>query len=386
MMKPRSDVWAVLGGIRFALAMIVLGGHFVVWNASNAAFDQLASLCATTAVLCFLVVSGFSIAHSVGGGTDGFYTRRLLRIYPLYLLAIMAGVAAQLWLGLYDVRTPRLVVGNLLFLQTFRYPSLLGNPVLWSLAVEVAFYALSPLLRQWRTSTLMGLLGISGAAFVVFPRLGLPYYINLRFGLPMLFLGWAWLAGFVYYRCRGHRLAGIVLVTGMVVLTSCNDMFTSRHHQMTVVLAMLALVASEHVHLSAAARRVLSALGDLSYPLYLIHVPVLLVYTIRFHHSSPWPLLAMCIASAALMLAIDHQLKRPAARLAKVANAAGRSAAARAASEARSLGDAIRPALSSVFTAGVARGAVTAALAVTAIVGTAVVATAHAVTTVTTGR
>ena len=377
--QPGSSTWDVLAGVRFALSMVVVGGHLVCWNASNGLFNRLGSLCAYTAVLCFLVVSGFSIAHSVTSRPDRFYTRRLLRIYPLYLLAVLAGLGCEVLMGRYNANTAHVAASNLLFLQGFRYHSINGNGVIWTLGVEATFYALAPLLTRLRTSALLGLLGLSAMAFLVFPRLDLPYYAALRHGLPVLFLGWAWLAGFTYYRYRGQQAAGMILVGGMVLLTSCNDVFTYRHHEVTVVLSMLALVASGHVQVSSmVCRKVLTYLGDLSYPLYLFHGPVLAVYVGHYQHHAPWPLVGLFLAVAAVMLVVDRQLKRPAARIAEAADAMRRSAVAIVVAEAQAAGRVLASGLSAVMARGVARGAVVSLLAGSALLGTVLTAAAHA--------
>lgn len=84
--------WPVLGGLRFFLAWVVLCSHL---RHSVPAGDLLMSFQNFnnfSAVLGFLLISGFSIAHSVSKATEGFYRRRFIRVYPLYLAAIIISI------------------------------------------------------------------------------------------------------------------------------------------------------------------------------------------------------------------------------------------------------------------------------------------------------
>src|SRR3954447_15185767 len=66
---PAPDSWKILGGLRFALAMIVLFGHLVRFVPDQGPINKglllFGGLGAAAAVFCFLVISGYSIAHSI---------------------------------------------------------------------------------------------------------------------------------------------------------------------------------------------------------------------------------------------------------------------------------------------------------------------------------
>ncbi len=274
------------------------------------------SLGAYSAVLCFLVVSGYSIAHSVGRRPDGFYRRRVRRIYPLYVLAVVAGLFPPLLPGGVGPDSPARVAANLLFLQTYRAYPVSGNPIVWTLAVEVALYAAAPALARLSTAALVGLTAASAAAFgLVYPRLGLPYYVVQQNGTPLLFLAWAWLGGFAFYRARDHWAGPVALLVGPVVLTTLNPTYADPRSMITLAGGMAVIVAAPRLRPAAAApRRALAFLGDLSYPLYLFHAPLLITYVRRFHGHSPAVAVGGSVVVAAAMLGVDVLIGRPLAR------------------------------------------------------------------------
>ena len=334
MQRPRDTSWELLAGIRFTLAAIVVFGHIRWLGAPCPTFVRICDFCPFTAVLCFLVISGYSMAHSVASRPAGFLVRRVTRIYPMYALSVLIGLVPAALLGWTTGRTWKDAVMNLGFLQTFHCMPIVGNGVTWSLAVEVAFYALTPLLARMATVGLLGCAAVSAAAFVAFPYLHLPYFNLLTHGLPFLFLGWAWLAGFIFYRCRAQPLAGGYLIAAMVLLTTLNPMFAERRHELTVVIAMLAVVASgTGAQIPSRVRPVLSFLGDLSFPLYLFHAPVIL-FMVGYHHwVHPWGVAGLSFAAGLVMLTVDRQAKRPFQRGVEWAVALPRPALAAAAAE-----------------------------------------------------
>jgi peptidoglycan/LPS O-acetylase OafA/YrhL len=112
------------------------------------------------AVLLFFVISGYVIglAHPEtfsAANLMEYAKRRVLRIYPLYLLAVLAGAWAI------HEATAWPVVANLLMLQTplpffgATAPLLQGNGNLWSLQYEMVYYGLFVVLWCGRISPLV---------------------------------------------------------------------------------------------------------------------------------------------------------------------------------------------------------------------------------------
>lgn len=87
---------------------------------------------------------------------ENFYTRRIFRIYPLSILAVLAAVALHLDSGVNGInglsRVATIPAGriasNLLLVQNLIKPGSIVN-VLWSLPFEVQMYVLLPFLFLW---------------------------------------------------------------------------------------------------------------------------------------------------------------------------------------------------------------------------------------------
>lgn len=112
---------------------------------------QLTSI-GTEFVIVFFVLSGFSIAYSLRKGQrfGQFYLKRLIRLYPPFLLALLWAYFAYILIDYfapalnkdgYSVFTDfPIAVSNLLYLNKGNYV-----PQFWSLIHEVFFYLLIPL-------------------------------------------------------------------------------------------------------------------------------------------------------------------------------------------------------------------------------------------------
>lgn len=123
------------------------------------------------AVLVFFVLSGYVIGLTNqrpwgAAAVRNYAWRRLLRLYPIYVLAILLGWGAA---PSTDLRT---IAGHLLFLQDsnltnpIAVPNLPGNNPLWSLHYEACFYLCFILWWRWPSTILPSLAGSLLAAFV----------------------------------------------------------------------------------------------------------------------------------------------------------------------------------------------------------------------------
>jgi peptidoglycan/LPS O-acetylase OafA/YrhL len=121
-----------------------------------------------TGLHLFFVISGFLLTQSyldaiLSGGrfpsTRAFYRRRLLRIYPPYAISLVVYIALR-----YATRTNPPSIANIaahlgLIFNYFPAIDLLSiSTVVWTLAIEMQFYALLPLLARcfWRPTAAGG--------------------------------------------------------------------------------------------------------------------------------------------------------------------------------------------------------------------------------------
>ena len=163
---PQSEALSLmpqLDGVRAIAISAVLLAHFPVFPALVQIYAMQPG---QLGVRLFFVLSGFLITRillhcrdlvesgtvSLGAVLRRFYTRRALRIFPLYFLVV--GVFA--WLGAPNVREH--LVWHLTYTTNFRMAALASNlfPAghFWSLAIEEQVSAVWPLLtlvlpRRW---------------------------------------------------------------------------------------------------------------------------------------------------------------------------------------------------------------------------------------------
>jgi peptidoglycan/LPS O-acetylase OafA/YrhL len=320
--RQDRNQWKILGGLRFLLAFIVVCGHLFRFapkdNAINRVFIHGADFDATVAVFGFLIISGFSIAHSIISKPEGFYFRRVVRIYPLYISALVltlvpfwvAGPVIQAYDGQFNQPGFASLIANLFFLQTFFAEQLSGNGPLWTLAVEVFFYLLAPLFVRMKSWMLLLLVLISAVGFASCHALHLEFYSKYRWGLPAFLLLWAWLGGFLFYRHREEPLFQVGLITLGVFLFSVNFTWNHRFTFFTYVFAASIVATASKIKLPAQILRLLNYLGELSYPLYLVHVPVLLFsYAVLGVRSAPIMVLLTLVVTAFVYHAIDRPIR-----------------------------------------------------------------------------
>jgi peptidoglycan/LPS O-acetylase OafA/YrhL len=140
-----------LDGLRFIAVFLVMFGHWI-----NPPFlDNVNWFLASSGVNLFFVLSGFLITGILlkDNTLSIFYTRRFLRIFPLYYLVIFIGVLLYIpyvrgdfwWLVSYTSNWKTSFNGG--YLGEYSH--------LWSLGVEEQFYILFPFLMQIRKKYLL---------------------------------------------------------------------------------------------------------------------------------------------------------------------------------------------------------------------------------------
>ena len=280
--KTGRDEWAVLSGLRFLLATIVLLAHCRFLTPDAPFFIKYCVLLGgMPSVYGFFLVSGYSIAASINLDCRGFYQRRVARIYPVYLICFALGLLAYAQVGgtfkvlPWDTPKPNIPLWAL-SLNAIGLPFLLAIAPRtfeqsWSLTCEIVYYAFAPYLRRWSDRALISAALISFAYYVYHHNNN---WSSVIYGKAIAGLAWFWLAGFILYRHRTDRLIRPVfvgLIIGGCSLTwSANESYTC----INLLISLLVIVYSTEIELPAHARRFLTYLGNISYPLYLVHLPI----------------------------------------------------------------------------------------------------------------
>lgn len=260
-------------------------------------------------VIVFFLLSGFSIAHSLSRNKQPlpFYKRRLVRIYPPYL-------AALLWAGLVFIATlaifPQWYDGSLTeysFIRTMQMNDYLepgqivrnlfympGNGFItpfWSLTYEVIFYLLAPfLLRKVHIYALVSLLLFAAhwLAPSAIAALGLNSYLhdflfvyNIYFAAGVLLYHYYTPVLALFNRIsRNLHLVLMVLVLGAVY--AVNFLMQTESEYSFMVAAVLAFLMIVYFLKYQVRIPWLMAVGRYSYTLYITHMASIFLYLAIF--------------------------------------------------------------------------------------------------------
>jgi peptidoglycan/LPS O-acetylase OafA/YrhL len=273
----------------------------------------------------FFVISGYVIHHGSRHKVTNlehsrkFWLRRFVRIYPTLIAAMVATVACDLIsrhfgqhekLG--DLGLPN-ALANLLAVVGIWGSPYGSNGALWSLSIEIQFYALYPLaLVFWRRIGPAPMLGLAfvltAIGYVLFKLWGLQFFMTYYFS-------W-WLGAYVADRqgsspAKGWQLgAGLLLVAaGCVVFFTKDEILPHMLWSMGFALLLYYVLARETLRKALPPRRGLGGrlygafgrCGDFSYSLYAIHLPVAVMANVLLFNglqqvSIVWALLVLPIA------------------------------------------------------------------------------------------
>jgi peptidoglycan/LPS O-acetylase OafA/YrhL len=290
-----------MGVVRLFLALVVAADH---WRATQFAnfTVQMSDLSksgfnAGYAVLFFYVISGFLISYTLSrnytadlAGVCTFYRARFARIFSLYwpvvilTFLILSGawrqfVSADFW----DQVTGLFLLGQDWRLCFASYPEEHWGATIpyfrqsWTLALELTFYLAAPFLLRSFTAALLLLLASFLTRFVLSVELNTPavegiwlyYFVGTTFGFFLLG-HFAFRAGRRWPLLSSPWLGCGLLIASFVAMAFGGSyaIFDGRRLWSSILLFTMALPG-----LFEATRRLrwMNALGELSYPVYLIH-------------------------------------------------------------------------------------------------------------------
>ena len=283
------------------------------------------------AVLVFFLLSGFVLYLMLAGRpmTYGTYVRRRLwRLYPPYLVAVLVSIGLADTLGGHALPGYGAWVNTLWQhppdLPTFlQHVLVIGNPnsepydfVLWSLVQEMQVSLIFPLLylliiRCRARHVIAGglLLRAPHAAFVLTPYLNTLHYL-IFFALGALMARHRGLVG-AWYAALGPARTGALIGLGLISFTYGQPLMahlgvTSRVGDLLILpgALMLVLVFAHSPRLLRLSRwPVLQFLGRISYSLYLYHGVVLLAFLYGLGTHLPLGLLLLLAAAAVIPVA-----------------------------------------------------------------------------------
>jgi peptidoglycan/LPS O-acetylase OafA/YrhL len=350
-----------LTGLRFGAAFLVFLTHVAVSRpfADQGANDELAKWLGRTGFLgvsFFFTLSGFVLTWSARPGERllAFWRRRLMKIYPNNAVAWFAGLLLMLGVG-QQVTAGQLLPSLFLVHGWFPQMAIVGgtNGSTWSLACELAFYLLFPLLlrlvRRIPERWLWGAAGLVVLAMWLVPLVA--QLLPSQPSSPFQPVPW-WRYWFTYFfpgtrvldfllgivaarivlsgRWIGPRLgpALLLLVPGYLLMTLLPGAFglvAPTAVPIVLVIAAAALRDAAHSR-TFFAGRTLVWLGEVSFAFYLVHFLVVAYGPLHMASDDPatrptWSVpgmlavsLASFLASLLLSWALYSLVEKPAMR------------------------------------------------------------------------
>ncbi|MBV9521058.1 MAG: acyltransferase [Hyphomicrobiales bacterium] len=324
-----------MGFIRIFLALSV-----VVWHLWGHALPFTVN--GYDSVLLFFIISGFYMSMVLNGkylnsSIAKFYAARLLRIYPLYLIILIAAV------GFWDaIGKPLLPVPSttreLLFvtfinITTFGIPSVsdwnfVANGPAWTLGLELQFYLVAPFIltrKPW--VCVLVLLGL------------IAWRLSLRDrGFDWLYTSAQANACFFMLGAVGHRIGTLIVdapkrnILGWAAVAMlpiagffCGLPVVKHMDRPELWFFYLTFAAAMPFIFSISmSSRFDRFLGDLCFPIYIVHVPLIVVLThfggtifryLPSEFSRQIELMIIVLAATALHLIVERPIEKIRQRL-----------------------------------------------------------------------
>jgi peptidoglycan/LPS O-acetylase OafA/YrhL len=298
----------------------------------------------------FFVLSGYCIhrsqafAHVRTGSFQlsptNFLMRRFFRIYPVLVGALLLTLVCDWTSRHYFPNSYKLgdtgigiFLVNLFSLQGIAGRTYGSNSPLWTLSIEVQFYALYPLLlatmgRLGNLPTLLVLMAVNVVSYLVLERHGYQlfssYYVSWYLG-ALVVEGEA--AGLFYQRLASRRLRAALYGFSFVVLcVGCALSFLSGYVALQVwgvaFAVFLFAVRKRAMALRGWAARFFRWLGTFSFSIYIVHLPIVVLIDSIFFNSVKQvgvaPFCATLFASSVFAYAFSFVFERPALALSQM--------------------------------------------------------------------
>jgi peptidoglycan/LPS O-acetylase OafA/YrhL len=310
--------------LRLTLALLVVLGHFKILPSAAIATGIFGY--ADSAVDAFFIISGYLVYASFdkNPSVGSFYIRRLLRIYPLYVVVVLIqGLVMAMLAGGITANANELLhylAVNLVF-ANFLAPDLSDllsplhvqgiNPSLWTLKVEVAFYIMLPLLWYFiRHSKLWGLVLLYSAstafAFIALyydaPHIARQLPGELRY----------FIVGVALYRYRESLVlpAKYSVIAALLLLGICSmqpaPFFVPFYPLYLGLLIFICAMRLPAVRLPF----------DISYGVYLFHGPLIQFALLMqwFENTTGFLVLLLCVTCGLAWIA-ERVIERPGIKL-----------------------------------------------------------------------
>ncbi|MEM6634723.1 MAG: acyltransferase [Pseudomonadota bacterium] len=323
-----------LDGLRGIAALIVVISHL----SNQVDFRYTGFGAGQIGVMIFFALSGFLMCHVTHNvqlspaSAWNFFVKRFARVVPLFVFVVLFsyftygrqifGVTFQFYgMGDWDTVLHHLTLRK-------------GYSVLWTIPVELFFYALFPVYwaissRGWAVWAVLALLIIQ-VLFVIpwYEALSeqhddaVPTFLRLFSRLQYFLVG---ILAYRFCRSEMKNLDAVFIFSASLILLCYPQIYKSltdtpamvwRNESLMLLVFLLLLSASN----SSLANKVLGGpvmrhLGDISYSVYLTHVPVMLVVTQLVDTGTPVLFVSLVLAGTLAVSEVTFRfLEKPSRR------------------------------------------------------------------------
>ena len=327
--------------IRLLAALQVMLKHALLHLGMDGPWSEVLS--AFPGVPIFFFISGFLIFQSYNNSRSlyQFSINRVLRIYPALFACFVVSILLVLASGYLhwpDLAKPAFLfwaMAQLSFLQIYNAEFMRGfgvgvlNGSLWTVAVELQFYILTPLLAwltrrhrwSWWVIVLFGMaanlamnLGANGFLAKLFSVSSPPWFYMFALG--------AWLSTRSDWQRNLLRLNPgwlLALYAAAALLGWYAGVRVTGNEINPISYLLLALLVFRLAYCQPQLSDRLLRRNDISYGVYIYHMPVLNLFLFLGISGSLWSVTVASLISLALAVASWHFIERPALRLKKLA-------------------------------------------------------------------
>lgn len=344
--RPQNH-YLILDGLRGVAALMVICYHIFEAFATSP-LDQHFNH-GYLAVDFFFLLSGFVVGyaydnrlHSGAMTTREFLLRRFVRLHPMVILASIVGVVAFLAVGRerWDGTTTSLVAVGVAWLMTATMlPSGVGamsdvrgngemfslNGPAWSLFFEyIGNIIYVFLLRRLSTAWLKVVVVLCGIGVAIGAigtgSIGVGWtmadggfwggFVRMLFSFSLGLLMWrnfkAWRTGHTFLLCS----VALVVLLSMPRLGGAERVWVNGLYELLCVAVLFPIIlqAGASGEVERGGHKVCSLLGELSYPLYIIHYPLMYVFyrwvwNGGYDFEQAWPV-ALAVVAGSIVLAV----------------------------------------------------------------------------------
>lgn len=311
-----------MGTFRVILALLVIAVH------TPGYYDLFSFRIANTAIAVFFFISGYLmpltyesayLPAGFGQSVKRFYLNRFLRIYPLYWVSLLMWLAG--FIALNSIRTGGRVLevdsvtilSNFALIGVLEFERFLLLPPTWTLDLEMQFYLIVPMIillmekRQfWRI--VFGFLAIGSLILCLAND---PIGVETKTKLDLILPTWFYLfyAGLVSYKYKWPEFFVQRASRGLLVALFLTSLlfFHGLLSREFILSAFLIVIAAYLLRLQKEGRTgpLDKFIGEFSYPLYILHWPVLAATHLFFakrlglfgEHFAYWALLSINVAA-----------------------------------------------------------------------------------------